>query len=237
MATAAQIEANRRNARKSTGPRTQQGKDRARMNALVHGLRASVAETDENEPALRRQLREQLDSEWKPGSILEHMIIDQIADTYVRLRRCPEAEWEMLKGRNAIVGMAGNFNRTWTSSLLKLNQYEARLSSSLRRLIQQLRELQRERFAKDAEEDETADAQPPGETENPPRTDSNPPETTPTTPPPPDGENEVGQTNPIFPEHAIKSVVTEIDVNDITLRESPANETDPVRNAPDPKNV
>ena len=38
MATAAQIEANRRNARKSSGPRTEDGKRRSRENALKHGL-------------------------------------------------------------------------------------------------------------------------------------------------------------------------------------------------------
>jgi len=38
MATAAQIEANRRNSQKSTGPKTERGKDRARGNAVTHGL-------------------------------------------------------------------------------------------------------------------------------------------------------------------------------------------------------
>ena len=37
MATAAQIEANRRNSQKSCGPRTQAGKDKSRFNALDHG--------------------------------------------------------------------------------------------------------------------------------------------------------------------------------------------------------
>jgi len=41
MATPAQIEANRRNAQKSTGPKTAAGKARSRLNALKHGLRAS----------------------------------------------------------------------------------------------------------------------------------------------------------------------------------------------------
>src|SRR5262245_57494230 len=40
MATAAQIEASRRNAQKSTGPKTEAGKARARLNALKHGERA-----------------------------------------------------------------------------------------------------------------------------------------------------------------------------------------------------
>jgi hypothetical protein len=42
MATAAQIEANRRNSQKSTGPRTEEGKSKSRMSALDHGCRANV---------------------------------------------------------------------------------------------------------------------------------------------------------------------------------------------------
>ena len=40
MATTAQIEANRRNAQKSTGPKTERGKARGRRNAITHGMTA-----------------------------------------------------------------------------------------------------------------------------------------------------------------------------------------------------
>ena len=44
MATRAQIEANRRNARKSTGPRTAEGKAASSCNAVTHGLTVAVSD-------------------------------------------------------------------------------------------------------------------------------------------------------------------------------------------------
>jgi len=41
--SAAQLEANRLNAQKSTGPRTEEGKNKCKLNAFRHGLTSQVA--------------------------------------------------------------------------------------------------------------------------------------------------------------------------------------------------
>ncbi len=50
MTTPRQVEANRLNARKSTGPRTAAGKDRSRMNAVTHGLSARTLILPDEDP-------------------------------------------------------------------------------------------------------------------------------------------------------------------------------------------
>ena len=42
MATQAQIGANLRNSKRSTGPRTEGGKGRSRLNGVKHGMRANL---------------------------------------------------------------------------------------------------------------------------------------------------------------------------------------------------
>src|SRR6266540_4796100 len=68
MATIHQIDANRRNAQKSTGPQTPEGKAAVRMNSLRHGLRArTVVLPGENREEFN-QLCDDLEREWEPQS-------------------------------------------------------------------------------------------------------------------------------------------------------------------------
>jgi hypothetical protein len=52
MASERQIEANRKNAKRSTGPKTPQGKAKSRRNALFHGLSRSTSGDDSDLRAL-----------------------------------------------------------------------------------------------------------------------------------------------------------------------------------------
>ena len=57
MVSQAKIDANRRNAAKSTGPRTAEGKDKVRFNAVTHGLTAAtVVLPHEDEQAYQHRL-------------------------------------------------------------------------------------------------------------------------------------------------------------------------------------
>src|SRR5512134_2153380 len=87
MATEAQIEANRINAQKSTGPRTPEGKAVVSRNAITHGLLARagvIPGEDAHEFEVHREgLRKQL----RPGSPLEEVLAQRVVDLSWRLKR------------------------------------------------------------------------------------------------------------------------------------------------------
>src|SRR6476619_5991854 len=58
MATQKQIEANRRNAQKSTGPKTEEGKTKSKFNAMKHGMTAEVAVLPHEDKTSYEELRQ-----------------------------------------------------------------------------------------------------------------------------------------------------------------------------------
>jgi hypothetical protein len=92
MATAKQISANRRNAKKSTGPRSARGKKSVHLNALRHGLRAEAyILPGENRDDLAR-LEAQFVSEYQPRGALECFLLGQMITGAWRLGRVAEVE-------------------------------------------------------------------------------------------------------------------------------------------------
>src|SRR5436305_7734194 len=92
MATTKQIEANRRNALQSTGPKTPEGKAAVRLKALRHGLRArTVVLPGENSEEFQ-QLCDDLEAEWKPKSRSEQFYVEQMAISQWKLTRMEMAE-------------------------------------------------------------------------------------------------------------------------------------------------
>ena len=86
----ARLAANRANARISTGPRTPEGKERSRANALKHGLCATVVVAEDLE------LVQQQSSQWyyslKPQNEYHSWLVDKIAIQSLRIDRCERQE-------------------------------------------------------------------------------------------------------------------------------------------------
>ena len=92
MASERQIAANRRNARKSTGPRSGAGRNRASRNAYRHGLTLNIASTTEYAKQLETLVRE---------------IVGDTKDAFKleRARTIAEAELELARVRRAKVAL------------------------------------------------------------------------------------------------------------------------------------
>ena len=96
-----QIAANRRNAAKSTGPKTAGGKATASRNAIKHGLLAREIVIDAGEGAESREEFETvlltLTDQFDPNGPLKHMLVEKIAVAYWRLRRAHRYEVGLIR--------------------------------------------------------------------------------------------------------------------------------------------
>jgi hypothetical protein len=79
MISQAKIEANRKNAQKSTGPRTTDGKDRIRLNALKHGATAQTPVLPGEDPALFQARVDAYKADLQPRNTLESDLIERMA--------------------------------------------------------------------------------------------------------------------------------------------------------------
>lgn len=92
MTSDKQVQANRRNARKSTGPKTPEGKDAVRHNALKHGLLSQEALLPNEDEAALKELGESLRAELKPVGEMENLLAERIIASTWRLRRLGRVE-------------------------------------------------------------------------------------------------------------------------------------------------
>ena len=104
MATKRQIAANRRNARRSTGPKSAAGKAASSANALRHGLAAAraVVLPDEDGEAYER-LRQGVLADLDPAGALQEALAQRIVVLLWRLDRAARLEAELfIHGRLAV---------------------------------------------------------------------------------------------------------------------------------------
>jgi hypothetical protein len=92
-----QIETNRRNATKSTGPNTEEGKLRSRRNAIRHGLCAeTVVETVEDVDDYRG-FEAAVIADYDARTAVERELVLRLASLFWRLRRATAIETDLLR--------------------------------------------------------------------------------------------------------------------------------------------
>jgi len=156
MATEAQIAAHRLNARKSTGPRTPEGKAVVSQNAVQHGLlaREGVLRGEDGEEWERH--REMLLEELQPAGALEAILATRIVDLTWRLHRAGQDQNETFGAlydrhtagapdpagpaeRGAILGRMILEDFRQDAVLERLLRQERRIEGSLYRTLNELR--------------------------------------------------------------------------------------------------
>ena len=163
MATQAQINANRRNAQKSTGPKTAEGKARSRSNGLRHGLTAQTCMLADEDPNGLLELLEELREKYNPQDTEEEFLIERMAKARWRYNRIMPLEAAVFNLRLA-VDKAPDFlveaqgltaQRAWAymrdanggNALSKLSRYENTLLREYDRARLELEKLQKIRAA------------------------------------------------------------------------------------------
>ncbi len=100
MSTEAKIIANRRNAQKSTGPRTPQGKAVASKNSLKHGLLARQAVISTECQAEFDLYRQEFLDELAPDTPMESMLAERVVNLSWRLKRAARIQNQTIDALN-----------------------------------------------------------------------------------------------------------------------------------------
>ena len=176
MATIKQINANKKNALLSKGPKTDLGKLNSSKNSLKHGLTAKQLVIGENLKEFE-QYRDQMIEALKPVGILQEQVVFKIIDVGFRLRRIGKIEagiynqeilhHEADEYKNKIAekivfkeedlvqssdrsinlkGLAFARDCKYGSAILKLNNIEDKLMNKYYRQLDLLKMMQEERY-------------------------------------------------------------------------------------------
>ena len=139
-ASAIQIETNRANAQHSTGPRTDDGKQRSSLNAVRHGLTGQTIVMPHEDMQAYLAHCQNYAQEWQPAGVTEMHIVQSIADTQWRLHR---AHAHQLTTDAMDSEQLDEIERT--KALDRISRYASRIQRDLQSSIKLLQNLQAER--------------------------------------------------------------------------------------------
>jgi hypothetical protein len=156
MTSARKTEANRRNALKSTGPKTPEGKAAVRLNALRHGLLTQQILLPGEDEDVLRELDERLRAELQPVGELENLLVDRIIAAYWRLWRLGRVEAGIFIKQSygnvgvpdtSALGLAYIRDGNSANAFSKLSRYETAIERGLYKALHELQRLQAARAA------------------------------------------------------------------------------------------
>jgi hypothetical protein len=164
MATQSQIDANRINAQKSTGPKTPEGKAKSRRNALQHGLTAKSCMLADEDPDDLLDLTEEIREKFNPQDTDEDFLIERMAKARIRYNRIMPIEASIFNLRLVVdkappplmEAQGETCQRAWAymrdanggNALSKLSRYETTLLREYDRSRAELEKMQKIRVAK-----------------------------------------------------------------------------------------
>src|SRR5581483_7473820 len=98
----AKLVANRANAEKSTGPKSEEGKTRSSRNAFKHGLYSQQLVLPGEDAAALDALKADLRAEHQPTNKTEEILVNELAEQYWRLRRARRLEADLLSSDDIV---------------------------------------------------------------------------------------------------------------------------------------
>jgi hypothetical protein len=170
MLSEKQLAANRANAVKSTGPRTLEGKNRSRLNALRHSLTGQVTTLTDPDRAAYKTFTDNFLKDLAPEGALETQLVMRIVSDSWRLNRAAAIEDNLYALGHYAGPDAGEDNNTQVEDAMRaaatfvkqaknlqlLSLYEQRLNRTLQKNIALLQSIQTERKLRRAAEMEEA---------------------------------------------------------------------------------
>jgi hypothetical protein len=167
MTTEKQKQSNRENAKHSTGPKTDQGKQRSSKNALKHGIYAIESVIPGEDPADFDELCTEFGERYDPDGPYERSLVRQRADAEWRMRRIMRLEADFLKHPVELARerhierhpdqpepdlslLRGGALQTRTIELQRFARYEDHLSRRQRQAHKSLMECRRQEAQRDA---------------------------------------------------------------------------------------
>src|SRR5258706_10107836 len=163
MSSERQVQANRLNAKKSTGPSTPEGRAAVRLNSLKYGLYAETLILPGEDPAAFEALLDRLDAEHQPATPTGEAFVSQIAMAIWRRARIQRMEVAFYKsehkaymgnderyrdrddnGRLALIALRDANSQRLLDSF---SRQEARLDRSIKSAVNELRRCRADRRA------------------------------------------------------------------------------------------